>query len=161
MTVPPPVIAANRVLLMTLIATNFFGQNTPAIAATEAQYMEMWAQDAVAMYGYAAASATATELAQFVSPPNTTSAGAVSQQAAAVSPSSRHLPGAGRCARGSHRSCSPPPRCHRRLQQFAASPAAAVEPNFIWNTIQDFFMYGLPTPDQQLGRDSPRPTTPR
>ncbi len=54
MTVPPPVIAANRVLLMTLIATNFFGQNTPAIAATEAQYMEMWAQDAAAMYGYAA-----------------------------------------------------------------------------------------------------------
>ena len=48
MTVPPPVIAANRVLLMTLIATNFFGQNTPAIAATDAQYMEMWAQDAAA-----------------------------------------------------------------------------------------------------------------
>lgn len=45
MTVPPPVIAANRVLLATLVATNFFGQNTPAIAATEAQYMEMWAQD--------------------------------------------------------------------------------------------------------------------
>ena len=58
MTVPPPVIAANRVLLVTLIATNFFGQNTPAIAATEAQYMEMWAQDAAAMYGYAASSAT-------------------------------------------------------------------------------------------------------
>ena len=46
MTVPPPVIAANRVLLLNLIATNFFGQNTPAIAVTEAQYMEMWAQDA-------------------------------------------------------------------------------------------------------------------
>jgi len=53
MTVPPPVIAANRALLMALIATNFFGQNTPAIMATEAQYMEMWAQDAAAMYGYA------------------------------------------------------------------------------------------------------------
>ena len=52
MTVPPPVIAANRALLMALIATNFFGQNTPAIMATEAQYMEMWAQDAAAMYGY-------------------------------------------------------------------------------------------------------------
>ena len=36
-TVPPPVIGANRVLLMTLIAINFFGQNTAAIAATEAQ----------------------------------------------------------------------------------------------------------------------------
>ncbi|GFG99489.1 hypothetical protein MTIM_53680 [Mycobacterium timonense] len=53
MTVPPPVIAANRAQLMTLIATNFFGQNLPAIAATEAQYAEMWAQDAAAMYGYA------------------------------------------------------------------------------------------------------------
>ena len=37
MTVPPPVIAANRAQLMALVATNFFGQNTPAIAATEAQ----------------------------------------------------------------------------------------------------------------------------
>ena len=55
MTVPPPVIASNRVQLMALIETNFFGQNTPAIAATEAEYMEMWAQDAAAMYGYAAA----------------------------------------------------------------------------------------------------------
>src|ERR1700736_6620663 len=52
-TVPPPVIAANRTLLMALIATNVLGQNTPAIAATETQYAEMWAQDAAAMYGYA------------------------------------------------------------------------------------------------------------
>ena len=56
MTVPPPVIAANRVLLANLIATNFLGQNTPAIAVTEAQYAEMWAQDAGAMYTYAASS---------------------------------------------------------------------------------------------------------
>ena len=40
-TVPPPVIAANRVLLATLIATNFLGINTPAIMATEAEYVEM------------------------------------------------------------------------------------------------------------------------
>jgi PPE-repeat protein len=72
MTVPPPVIAANRVQLMALIATNFFGQNTPAIAATEAQYMEMWAQDAAAMYGYAAACETATILSPFDEPPQTT-----------------------------------------------------------------------------------------
>jgi PPE-repeat protein len=58
MTVPPPVIAANRALLMALIATNFFGQKTPAIMATEAQYTEMWAQDAAAMFGYAGASQT-------------------------------------------------------------------------------------------------------
>ena len=36
-TVPPPVIAANRAQLVALIATNILGQNTPAIAATEAQ----------------------------------------------------------------------------------------------------------------------------
>jgi PPE-repeat protein len=48
MTVPPWAVAANRAHLMMLIATNFLGQNTPAIAATEAQYMEMWTQDAAA-----------------------------------------------------------------------------------------------------------------
>ena len=61
-TVPPPVVAANRAQLASLVATNVLGQNTPAIAATEAQYAEMWAQDAAAMYGYAAASRTAVGL---------------------------------------------------------------------------------------------------
>ncbi len=65
---PPPVVAANRSLLMALIATNIFGQNIPAIATAEAQYAEMWAQDAVAMYGYASAAAAATALTP-VSPP--------------------------------------------------------------------------------------------
>ncbi|WP_152531638.1 PPE family protein, partial [Mycobacterium sp. UM_CSW] len=64
-TVPPPVIAANRALLMSLLATNFLGQNTAAIAATEAQYAEMWAQDAAAMYGYAGSSAAASALTPF------------------------------------------------------------------------------------------------
>ena len=84
MTVPPPVIAANRVLLANLIATNFLGQNTPAIAVTEAQYMEMWAQDAGAMYTYAASSAAASVLSSFDSPPNTTTPDAEAKQAQAV-----------------------------------------------------------------------------
>ena len=84
MTVPPPVIALNRALLMALIATNFFGQNTPAIATTEAQYMEMWAQDATAMYGYTASSATASDLSPFTSPPNTTTSNSAAGQTAAV-----------------------------------------------------------------------------
>ncbi|CAM3166778.1 PPE family protein [Mycobacterium intermedium] len=63
-TVPPPEIEANRALLATLLATNFLGQNTAAIAATEAQYLEMWAQDAAAMYSYSAATAAATQLPQ-------------------------------------------------------------------------------------------------
>jgi PPE-repeat protein len=58
-TVPPPVIAVNRAQLAALVATNFLGVNTPAIMATEADYAAMWAQDAAAMYGYAAASAIA------------------------------------------------------------------------------------------------------
>jgi PPE-repeat protein len=71
-TVPPTVVAANRARLMVLIATNLLGQNTPAIAATEAEYAEMWAQDAAAMYGYAAASAVATELTPFDPPASAT-----------------------------------------------------------------------------------------
>jgi PPE-repeat protein len=85
MTVPPAVIAANRSLLAALVATNFFGQNTSAIAATEAQYAEMWAQDVVAMYNYAGSSAAATALTPLTSPQQNTSPGASVGQAAAVS----------------------------------------------------------------------------
>lgn len=71
MTVPPPVIAANRALKAGLTSTNFLGQNTPAIAATEAQYGEMWAQDVVAMHRYAVSSASASKLTPFATPPQT------------------------------------------------------------------------------------------
>ncbi len=85
-TVPPPVIATNRALLTALIATNILGQNTAAIAATEADYMEMWAQDAAAMYTYAGSSSTASQLTSFIEPPQTTNvAAAVVQPAAATS----------------------------------------------------------------------------
>jgi PPE-repeat protein len=82
-TVPPPIIAANRALLAMLVATNFLGINTAAIMATEAQYAEMWAQDAAAMYGYAGSSADATKLTPFTAPTqNTNSAGLASQTSA-------------------------------------------------------------------------------
>lgn len=71
MTVPPLVIAANRALQASLVATNILGQNAPAIAATESHYANMWAQDAVAMYGYAGTSATASKVAPFTPPPAT------------------------------------------------------------------------------------------
>ncbi|MEO8814916.1 MAG: PPE family protein [Mycobacterium sp.] len=80
MTVPPPTIAANRSLLMALVATNFLGQNTPAIAATEAHYAEMWLQDATAMYGYAGSSAAASQLASFTEPPPTTTPAGLAAQ---------------------------------------------------------------------------------
>ena len=84
MTVPPPVIAANRTQLASLVATNLLGQNGPAIAVTEVQYGQMWAQDAAAMYGYAAQSATATKVPSFTTAPQTTTPGALAGQAAAT-----------------------------------------------------------------------------
>jgi PPE-repeat protein len=84
MTVPPQVIAANRTQLASLVATNLLGQNTPAIAATEAHYGEMWAQDAAAMYGYAGQSAAAAKMPSFTAAPQTTGPGALAGQAAAA-----------------------------------------------------------------------------
>jgi len=84
MTVPPPAVTANRTQLASLIATNFFGQNTSAIAATEVQYAEYWAQDATAMYGYAAGSAAALQLMPFSSPHQTTNPAGLTAQNAAV-----------------------------------------------------------------------------
>jgi PPE-repeat protein len=84
MTVPPAVVAANRAQLVVLVATNILGQNTPAIAANEALYGEMWAQDAAAMYGYAGSSATASQLTPFAAPQPTTNSAGLGGQAAAV-----------------------------------------------------------------------------
>src|SRR5271166_1514520 len=94
MTVPPPAIAANRSLLAALVATNFLGQNTPAIAATEAQYAEMWAQDAAAMYGYAGSSASASLLTPFTAPTPTTNAAGWAAQSAAVAQAAASAAGA-------------------------------------------------------------------
>jgi PPE-repeat protein len=82
--VPPPVIAQNRALLMSLVATNVLGQNTAAIAATEMQYAQMWAQDAAAMYGYAGEAVVASTLTPFTAPPQNTNPAGVGSQAAAV-----------------------------------------------------------------------------
>jgi PPE-repeat protein len=83
-TVHPAVVAANRVQLAALVATNFFGQNTAAIAATEATYAEMWAQDAAAMYNYAASSSAATDVTPFIQAPQSTNPIAQSGQGDAV-----------------------------------------------------------------------------
>ncbi len=94
-TVPPPQIAANRTQLMSLIATNIVGQNTAAIAATEAQYAEMWAQDAAAMYGYAGSSAVATRLIPFSEPQQTTNPSGQSAQSGAVTQAAATSAGTG------------------------------------------------------------------
>ncbi|MEB3020005.1 PPE family protein [[Mycobacterium] crassicus] len=73
--VPPMAVTANRQLLQQLVTTNILGQNTPSIAATEAEHGEMWAQDTIAMYGYHAQSSAATKLSDFTAPPNPTNPG--------------------------------------------------------------------------------------
>jgi PPE-repeat protein len=85
--VPPPLITTNRIELSSLVASNFFGQNSPAIAANEADYDAMWAQDAAGMYGYAASSSSASNLPPFTGPPHTTHPTGAAAQAAATNQS--------------------------------------------------------------------------
>ena len=83
-TVPPPAVAANRAQLMMLIATNILGQNTAAIAATEAAYAEMWAQDVTAMTGYdAGTAAVEAEWTSFSAPPSVLPGSAIPVQSTA------------------------------------------------------------------------------
>ncbi|PQM48468.1 PPE family protein PPE26 [Mycobacterium talmoniae] len=81
---PPPAVATNRAQVAQLAATNIVGQNTPMIAQLEAQYAQMWAQDAAAMYGYAGQSAAASKVTPFTSPAQTTNAAGQALQSAAV-----------------------------------------------------------------------------
>jgi PPE-repeat protein len=146
MTVPPPVIVANRVLLATLVATNFFGQNTPAIMATEAQYMEMWAQDAAAMYGYAASSAAATVLTPYQSPPNTSTPDAVAQQGAATAQATAQ-PAANSAQTVTQLLTSIPQALNQfALQQVSSTTFTNWPFSMIQSQIKSFLTYGLPTP---------------
>jgi PPE-repeat protein len=90
-TVPPLEIAANRAELADLMATNVLGQNGPALAATEARYGEMWAQDASAMYGYAAASALAARLDPLATPLEVTNPAGTAAAGSAPQPDLGHL----------------------------------------------------------------------
>jgi PPE-repeat protein len=83
-TIPPAVIAANRSLLAALVGTNFLGQNTPAIAATEAQYMEMWFQDGLTMDTYATISQQAVVLPQQTPAPAPSDGGTSANAASAA-----------------------------------------------------------------------------
>jgi len=97
-TVPPAQIAANRAQLTSLVSTNVLGQNTPAIAATEARYGEMWAQDAAAMYGYAGSSAVASRLTTFAPPQPIVNPAATTGQSAAVAQAAATSAGTGQSA---------------------------------------------------------------
>lgn len=67
--VQPIVLSANRSNLVSLVMSNLFGQNAPAIASFEAAYEQMWAQDVAAMAAYhGGASAVVSALAPFAEP---------------------------------------------------------------------------------------------
>lgn len=124
-TVPPVAIAENRSQLASLVATNVLGQNAAAIAASEAEYAQMWAQDAAAMYGYAGSSAIATQMTPFNAPPPTTNPGGAAGQSGAVAQAAVAAPTHAQSALSQLMSSTP-----RTLQSFA-SPAAspAVDPS--------------------------------
>lgn len=131
MTVPPPVIAANRAELAALVATNILGQNTPAIAANEALYGEMWSQDAAAMYGYAASSATAGVLQPLTAPPSTTNPAGLAGQGAAVAQA------------GSQTELSQLISGLPNAVQGLASPLAGSDPGFLTDTINSTQNIGI------------------
>src|SRR6201996_4736672 len=89
--VPPPVISANRAELTTLVSNNFLGQNTGAIAQNEANYLEMWIQDALGMdtYQHTASTASGALPAQSAAPVVTSGADPTATAlAAAATPAS-------------------------------------------------------------------------
>ena len=152
MTVSPPEIVANRVLLAALVATNFFGQNTPAIMATEALYMEMWAQDVAAMFGYAAGSAAATQLDPYRPPPNTTTPEGPLQQAAAVAQAVATPAGnSGHTAAATSAQLTSAGAIQGVLQLLSA-PVLSQWP-FI--QIQNFLQFGIPSPWNQWAIEVP------
>ncbi len=134
MTVPPPVIAANRALLAALVATNFFGQNTPAIMMTEALYAEMWAQDAAAMYGYAGSSAAAATVTPFVQPPQTTNPDGTSNQADAVAKAAAAP--ASQAATVAQNALSSAPTTTTQTAATTAMPTAATTPTTLGQWLQ-------------------------
>jgi PPE-repeat protein len=93
--VPPPLITANRAELTTLVANNFLGQNTGAIAQNEAEYLDMWIQDALGMdtYNMNSTGASAALPAQTAAPMVTSGAQAAAPAASAASSSSDALLG--------------------------------------------------------------------
>jgi PPE-repeat protein len=85
--VPLPEIAANRALLAELVSNNFLGQNTGAIATTEANYLDMWIQDALGMDTYQVNSQAAAALPQHSAAPQVAN-GSLASTAAAATPAS-------------------------------------------------------------------------
>jgi PPE-repeat protein len=140
MTVPPAAVAANRAQLAALVATNFLGQNTPAIAATEAHYGEMWAQDAAAMYGYAGNSAAASVLKPFTQPPQTTNPAGQAGQAAAVAQATATPAASGTQTMLTQLTSALPTALQSLTSPLAGSPLASGD---IWSFLDSNFVNGF------------------
>src|ERR1700722_16058556 len=84
--VPLPVIEANRTELAALVANNFLGQNTGAIATNEAEYLDMWIQDALTMDTYQVNSQAASALPAQSAAPQVASGAVANAATAAATP---------------------------------------------------------------------------
>ena len=156
--VPPPVITANRTQVSQLLATNVFGQNTSAIATLEAQYAEMWAADAAAMYSYASSSAAATNMSPFIPPqPSTNESGQANQSAAMAQAAGAPAGNAQSAVSSIQQSFSAVPNALQSLATAApaaAAPAQAADPlSTLSNLISVFF--DLPADLATFGVDIP------
>ncbi|WP_301147557.1 PPE family protein [Mycobacterium simiae] len=128
-TVPPAEIELNRALLASLVATNVFGQNTPAIAATEAQYAQMWAQDVSMMQGYAEASAAATRLTPFTAPSQTTNPDGTANQGTSVGEAAASAAGP-----GAQSALSNVPHTLQTLAAGSSNPLSPISPGGIFSS---------------------------
>jgi PPE-repeat protein len=138
MTVPPVAVAANRTQLAMLVATNVVGQNTAAIAANEAHYGEMWAQDAAAMYGYAGSSASAATVQPLTPPPETASPAAAAQQSSAVSQATSTSAGAGVQSQLQQMISSVPSSLNQLTSPLSAATNATTNPQGLLGEFLDF-----------------------
>jgi len=86
--VPPEVVLTNRAELTQLLSTNVLGQNTQLIQQLESQYGQFWAQNASALYSYASASASTTQLPKFSAAPQVANPAAAATQGAATAATS-------------------------------------------------------------------------
>jgi PPE-repeat protein len=149
-TVPPEEVAANRSLLMTLVATNLLGQNTSAIAATEAQYSEMWAQDVGAMFGYAGSAASATQVTPFSSPQQTTNSEGFASQASVVGQAGETSAGSAQSTLSQiSQALSSVPQALSSLV-FGSSSSSASPINFL-DLGADIIAFGIDAPMSPLG----------
>ena len=138
MTVPPLEVAANRAQLAMLVATNVIGQNTAAIAANEAMYGEMWAQDAAAMYGYAGTSAAAASVKAFSQPPETSNPAAQAMQGSAVTQANGASTGAGVQSQLQQLTSTIPSSLKQLTSPMSAATNAAAQPASWLDSLLDF-----------------------